>query len=364
MTISSAMSAPVGAPTHFDAPPELRIIDPLAYPDWDGLLATHPDANFFHSSGWARTLAAAYGLQCRYIAATCDNELRGLLPVIEARSWLRGTRGVSLPFTDECSPLVSRGVSGASLLKEAMREGTARGWRFLEIRGGDQLIQGVANSTSYYGHSLPLNPCIEKVFENFDSSVQRAIRKADRSGVTVHFGTDLDAVRQYYELHCLTRTKHGAPPQPFRFFHSIYDHILRKGAGFVALAMQQQRPIAGAVFFQFARKAIYKFSASDERCQEFRGPNLVIWRSIRKLIEGGVTELNFGKTSQSNSGLRRFKLGWGAHERLIHYVRYCFKKNSYVKIPDLAAGAQSRVFALLPVFLSRWIGRAAYAHLS
>jgi hypothetical protein len=75
-------------------------------------------------------------------------------------------------------------------------------------------------------------------------------------------------------------------------------------------------------------------------------------------------ELNFGKTSRSNEGLRRFKRNWGAQERPIRHSRYCFRRKSFVKIDDLATGAQARLFALMPVVLSRWVGRAVYPHLT
>ncbi len=364
MSAAPAISIPLSSVASTAGETDLRIVDPTLDPAWDALLWTHPSATFFHSAAWAKTLADAYGFQCRYVAATSNGELRGLLPVIEARSWLRGTRGVSLPFTDECAPLVSHGVTAASLLDVATHEGCSRGWKHLELRGGHDLFDGIPEAVSFYGHTLGLNTRPDDVFAQFEDSVQRALRKAERNDVTVQFGTDLESVRAYYELHCRTRTRRGAPPQPFRFFQSLCEHILQKGHGFVALAMHEGRPIAGAVFFRFARQAIYKFSASDERFQELRGPNLVIWESIRRLIDAGVMELDFGKTSRSNEGLRRFKRNWGAQERLIHYARYCFARQSFVKIDDLAAGAQARLFALMPVVLSRWVGRAVYPHLT
>ncbi len=364
MSAASAITVPSNPARCAASRTDLRIVDPMADAGWDKRLATHPRATFFHGAAWAKTLADAYGFRCRYITATSGDELRGLLPIIEARSWLRGTRGVSLPFTDECAPLASPGVPADSLLEVATREGQARGWKYLELRGGLELLDGVPAAVCFYGHLLRLNIPAEDAFANFDSSVQRALRKAERAGVTVEFGTDLEAVRDYYELHCRTRTKHGAPPQPFRFFRALGEHVLQKGQGFIALARHGRRPIAGAVFLRFGHTAIYKFSASDERCQEWRGPNLVLWQSIRRLIELGARELDFGKTSLTNEGLRRFKRNWGAEERLIRYARYCFRRQDFVKITDLASGAQARLFARLPVFFSRWIGRAVYPHLS
>lgn len=342
----------------------LEIVDPLSYPKWDALVATHPAANIFYTAGWARTLTEAYSFRPRYIVAINGGTLRGLLPLIETRSWLRGARGTSLPFTDECPPLVSSGVTSQALLDAAMQEGTASQWKHLELRGGQEVLKTLPQSALYYAHVLPLASSAECVFKNFQNSVQRAIRKAERSGITVEFSTHESALKEYYALHCRTRTKRGAPPQPYPFFLSLLNNVLSKDRGFIALAKFQGRPIAGAVFLQFAGKAIYKFAASDERHQGFRGANLVIWRSIQRLVFNEVTELNFGRTSLSNDGLRRFKLGWGSNEYFLCYARYCFERRAFVKIGDLAAGFRARAFSMLPVFLSRWIGRAVYAHLT
>src|SRR5688500_7602448 len=82
--------------------PLLRIVDPLCEPNWDNLVESHPHSTFFHSAAWARVLSESYGFNCRYVVSAQGAKLHALLPLIEARSWLRGARGISLPFTDEC----------------------------------------------------------------------------------------------------------------------------------------------------------------------------------------------------------------------------------------------------------------------
>jgi hypothetical protein len=343
--------------------PVIQVLDPTVYGNWDDLIATHPDAGFFHSRAWAKTLAEAYGFNCRYIVASGER-LCGLLPIMEARSWIRGTRGVCLPFTDECSALTTTQVRADALLDVAMREAADRGWKHLDACGERNCFPSEASTPAFYGHTLSLEQSASELFNRIENPVRRAVRKAEKSGVHVSFSTDLDALRDYYRLHCRTRTRHGSPPQPFSFFESIQRNILGQGHGFVALAYCENRPISGAVFFTFRGRALYKFSASDERFQSLRGPNLVIWRTIEKLIGSGATELNFGRTSLSNAGLRRFKLGWGTEETTIYRARYCFKRRSFVTIRDLADGAHARFCAAMPIFVSRWIGNIAYPHMT
>ena len=58
-----------------------------------------------------------------------------LLPFMEIRSWLTGTRGVSLPFTDECAPILPDGMPFDEAAREVISQAESRRWRTIEYRG-------------------------------------------------------------------------------------------------------------------------------------------------------------------------------------------------------------------------------------
>src|SRR5207253_9292547 len=123
----------------------------------------------------------------------------------------------------------------------------------------------------------------------------------------------------------LTISLHAAlpiSPQPFEFFANFHRNVIAHNLGFVVMARLEGRPIAASVFVHFGSKAIYKYGASDENFQNFRGANVVMWYAIQWYARAGFDRLDFGRTEKANDGLRRFKLGWGAHEHLIHYFKY------------------------------------------
>ncbi len=76
----------------------------------------------------------------------------------------------------------------------------------------------------------------------------------------------------------------------------MYEEIVKAGQGFVVLAKRGSRFLAAAIFFQFGKNSVYKFGASDELLQEFRGSNLVMWEAIRLLLRDGASMLHFGRT--------------------------------------------------------------------
>jgi hypothetical protein len=172
----------------------------------------------------------------------------------------------------------------------------------------------------------------------------------------------LDAVRAFYRLHCQTRRRHGMPSQPFCFFENIHRHILKENQGQIVLATQGQVPAAGAVFFHSGRTAIFKFGASAKPLRMLRPNNLVMWEAIKWYARRGFSTLDFGRTSLSNDGLRRYKLGWGTQERRIDYVRYNCQTGSFVTGRDEVFGWHNRLFKILPVAFGRLIGAALYRH--
>ena len=344
-------------------PSSVSVVNPLERSDWDRSIAAFPDAGIFHSVPWCRVLHETYGYSPRYLVRSDGDRFHSALPLMEVKSWLTGQRGVSLPFTDAVEPLCPDGKAFQSLFEAAQQLGRERRWKYLECRGGRTQLQGsVPASTRFYNHQLDLSAGEAKLFGQLDDSAQRAIRKAERSGLTLEFSQAPGAMRDFYTLLCETRQRHGVPPQPFEFFFKIQQHILTPNLGWVVLARQGKTPIAGAVFFHFGRGAIYKFGASTRAHQPLRANNLVMWQAIQRLAAEGFATLDFGRTSMNNEGLRRFKLGWGTRERVAEYVRFDFRQETFVTATDDSSGWHNRVFNALPTWASRPIGAFLYPH--
>jgi hypothetical protein len=355
------MSSPAG--THTDSG-ILQRVNPLEETGWDAALQSYPSSSVFHTAAWATVLHASYGYTPVYFALRDSGRLLGLLPLMEVDSWLTGRRGVSLPFTDDCEPLCPETGGLTRVFQEVMAYAHERDWKYLECRGGKEFFGGAPASTAFWGHRLIFDGNEEAMFTKVESSVRRAIRKAEKGGVAIEFAQSLDAMRTFYGLHCKTRNRHGLPPQPFRFFQNIHDYILSQDHGFVVLARYQQVPVAAAVYFHWGKKAIYKYGASDEAFQHLRANNLVMWEAIKWYGRREFRQLHFGRTSLTNQGLRRFKLGWGTEEHSIEYVRYDRRKDGFVTVKDGASGWHSHVFNMLPEPLSRLVGAMLYKHMA
>jgi len=305
-------------------------------------------------------MQASYGHQAHLLASMEGERPLALLPLLEARSLLKGRRGISLPFSDEGGMLCFGGEDGQPLWRHAIGLGRELGWGYVEVRGPLRCEADAPAAAAFVGHEVDLSLGAEAVFEGFESSVRRAVRKAEKSGVTVQAVRTLDAMRRYFKLHCATRRKHGVPPQPAGFFDNIYEHIIRAGFGFMVEATHGGATIASSVFLHFGGCGIYKFGASDESQLQLRANDLVMWEGMKHCAELGCRRFSMGRTDLANEGLRRFKRGFGAREYDIRYHRMNLRTGGFLEGAGRPEGAGTRVARLLPMPLFRLAGRLLY----
>jgi lipid II:glycine glycyltransferase (peptidoglycan interpeptide bridge formation enzyme) len=340
----------------------LQAINPLQFPHWDDMIQAHPEASFFHSSTWAHVLSESYHYTPVYFSAI-NTTIDALVPLMDIKSVLTGHRGVSLPFTDYCEPIMSNPDSFHEIMDYIIEKGRQQGWEYMELRGGESFLKETPPCASYYGHTLQLTRNHDDLLSSFRESTRRNIHKAEKQGVKVTLCTDEEAVKAFYKLNCLTRRHHGLPPQPFYFFKKVHEHILSKNHGFIALALHEGSPIAGDVFFHFGRKAMYKYGASDRNYQHLRANNLVMWDAIKWFCQNGYENLCFGRTETDNDGLRQFKSGWGTKEHIIKYYRYDLRKSFFVKESSKISAFQHKIFNKLPIPILIALGALLYRHM-
>jgi hypothetical protein len=343
---------------------KIEQVSPLKWSQYDSIAEGFGDCQLFHFSTWLQVIREAYGHEGTCFVARRGDDIEAVLPVVEVASWLTGKRGVSIPFADLAPPLAANRAAFELVLAAALRYGQSRGWSYFELRGAGDWMGDVEPTSTFRAHHLDLAIGEQALLKRFESRVRGAIRKAEKAGVRTEVSTSLEVLRLYYELHCETRKRHGTPPQPFHFFHSLFTHALSKGQGFTVMARYEGEPVAGAVFLHQGGRAVYKFSASSLKHRSLQANNLVLWTAIRTCASMGIASMHFGRTDLSNSGLRKYKTGWATVESPLHYVRYEVKRRVRRAQRNGSSQLPTRVLAKIPDPLFRLAGSVLYRHLS
>ncbi len=337
-------------------------VDPLREKDWDSLVLAHPSCSVLHSSGWIRAVSESYGYRA-FAFVESSGGVTMALPLMDVRSFLTGSRGVSLPFSDSLPLLCQPADDTLGAIRDrVVSEAKHRGWRYVEFRGGPQL-PGFEATVRYVEHVLRLDQGPGELLSRLRSSTRRNVERARREGVTTRFSTSRSALEAYYRLHCVTRRRHGLPPQPLTFFRNLHASVIERGYGQVFLADFEGAPVSGAVFLHFGSTALYKYGASLIDNRGLHAAHLVMWEAISWYFERGYSSLSLGRTEPDNTGLLQFKDGWGSERREIGYSRWpppASDADARARCPRCLTIAARK----LPLGVLRAIGRVAYRHLA
>ncbi|HLV32324.1 MAG TPA: GNAT family N-acetyltransferase [Chitinispirillaceae bacterium] len=340
-------------------PNNLIQINPLVSPQWDKAVLNSSYPQFFHRSNWLKTITDTY--KFKPLCLMVESEPGCTIPLLIARTLPGKKKAIALPFSDSCDIYCSN-IEPVELVSKIIQVIRNENINKLEFRGTNHFQPSGEPSHSYWEHRLHLTK-EDALWKNLSPSKKRNIRKAQKNEIIITFNNEKNALQIYYNLHCLTRKRHGLPPQPVSFFNAIYENIIAKNCGEVTLVYSGNTPVAGAVFLFSGSEAIYKFGASDNNFQPMRINDLLMWEAIRRYTEKGYSSLSFGKTEKFHEGLCHYKEGFGALRKNLSDHYYVVKTGEKVKKTSKAYyGAINHLLRKMPISVLRKFGEVLYQY--
>ncbi len=289
-------------------------------PRWMDFITASPCANIFHHPAWMDVMSDCYRYKAHILAVLdARGSISAGLPFMDVSSPLTGKRRVSMPFSDYCNPLYNDPSALEALTAAWAGMFKADHLRKMEVRWCLPEHASVQRSSDFVLHTIRLDADPSLVAKKFKRTHLQNIHTAEERGVTAEFGDELKHLRAFYELQLETRKRHGVPAQPWRYFETLWRHIMDKGMGFVILAKKDDEVIAGMVYLGWGSTLIAKYAASREDHFNLRPNNLLFWEGICWGCRNGFSVFDMGRTEVENAGLRNFKSRWGAVEEPLYY---------------------------------------------
>ena len=333
-----------------------RVAEPGA--EWDEFVEAMPGGTLAHASGWAAVVREAYRLEPRYLAARDGRGgLVGVLPLVRFRSLLGARELVSMPFLDTGGILAREAEAEIALREAALAE--ARAWRAraVELRQAAPLLAGpAAPAGDRVDLVLPLPSDEEALWKGLSAKVRNQTRKASREGLALAEEGAGDLVSRFYAPFTANMRDLGSPVHGLGFYRAVARRFGER-ARFVVV-QDGARPVGGLVALRYGGLVTVPW-ASTLRAERARCPNnLLYWEALRWAVAGGARAFDFGR-SPVGSGTHRFKLGWGAEERALPWLR--LHPATGQPLAGSAAGTDtlkrlSRLWERLPVAIASRLG--------
>ena len=290
--------------------------------EWDAFVERTPGAALGHAAAWATILRESYRLTPHYLAARDTNgALAGVLPLVCFRTLRRRRELVSLPFLDTGGVLAVDAAAERCLLAGAHALVRDLGANALELRQLAPLREGpAAASQNRIDLVLQLTGDEEAQWKALGAKVRNQTRKATQSGLSAATAGPARArVADFFAPFAVNMRDLGSPTHARRFYEVAADAFGERMS--IHLALSNDHSVGGLVAIDFAGAVTVPW-ASTLRAERARCPNnLIYWEAIRWAIARGAHCFDFGR-SPRDSGTHRFKLGWGARERELAWIRF------------------------------------------
>lgn len=288
-----------------------EVINLLKEPRWDSALAGL-DGEVFQSRRWLSALNSAFGME---FEASIERDGAGAvvagIPYCRIDD-IRGSRIVTLPFSDFVIPMVADEAQWHKLIEPILDMGLP-----VSLQTSSQSIVAtddrfrVAGST--VRHSIPLDGDIEELVARFSQLPRRFLRKADKAGITFRMATGKHELRAFYDLHLGVRKyKHQLLCQPYSLFEAIWENFIADGCGGVMLGFVDDEPVGGCLLLEAGDTLYYKFSASHPDYRHLGVSHAAVVESMKHGLSRRLSHLDLGRSDLDQPGLIDFKRRFGA----------------------------------------------------
>ena len=314
----------------------LAPLTPQNQDKWDAILRQCPGTNAFQSLAWRDALAGAFGrgwvtqpLRPTYLLINQDDAVIGGLPafVFQPIPGIRLWHSMPWNLFGGIHLIESGQINPETLITSIESAAAAKGW--CEIRWtltpnhtaiyGDLFVEMGYKRTDHFTHFLKTNGDVESLWHAYNKRVRGAVRKAEKSGVTVTDTDSEEALSTFYDMYLMTVKRLGGTPKPRALMQTLLERKIAK----LAIATYRGTIIAGLLYLLFNKTVTLWCEASVPAFLKYRPNNAIFHHIITRACREQYEWVDFGASPSENTGLI-------AHKEQYRAIRTDFA--SYTKV--------------------------------
>lgn len=277
--------------------------------EWDRYVEKHPQATPYHLMAWGKSVQQAYGHEAVFWAAYQDGDIVGVLPVVNMKIPLLGSRPCSLPFCDLGGVLSDSDDARDALIEHAGHWLKQVSGKSVALRATEDVVAEMPADGSKVRMLLPLAPAVDEQFERFKSKLRSQVRKAGKNGVIFRVANTEDCRGAFYRVMQVNMHQLGSPVHSRQWFDAVLHNYGDKAALGV---VEFEGDVVGGAIILFCGETVTVPWASTSPHFNHLSPNMLLyWGLLSTAIERGYARFDFGR-STVGEGTFKFKSQWGA----------------------------------------------------
>ncbi len=343
------------------APPTTRIVtytrldDPEIFDCCRQVLGQTCANPFRYDPAWLSVLRRGLRHEPFLLVALQEDRPVGALSLALLRSLLFGRYLVSLPYVNLSGVVAENAPAENALIDRAVELADELNVQHLELRHETLLKHPALNhySTTKVNMRLTLPDTVEKLWKQLPAKARNQVRKGEKQGFTVHWGSGA-LLDDFYRVFSRNMRDLGTPVYGRRLFEAILSEFPKTSE--LCIVRSEDRPVAGALLVH-GRGATEVTSASSLRTfGSLNANDWMYWQLLQRAVARSQRTFDFGRTTMDSSTYV-FKKKWGA-KPIPAFWQYYVRKGDMMEM-RIESGRFDRMIRLwqrLPVWLTLWLG--------
>lgn len=325
---------------------------------WQKYVDQNPQATFFHLIEWQEILKKVYGYEPFYLAAVQADQIKGILPLFQINSLIRGKNLASLPFHFLGGPLGDSPEIEQNLIDYSIKLAKKLGCHNLRIKSCHSYPEPLQLNQSYLSFKVPLKENFEETAKQFAETTRRNIRSGLRNN-RIDLVENLDQLKSFYTLFIKSTQRIGIPPHSFQLFKELWEKFGPEQKFRITLAACRDFYVAGHVALNFKGSVLYMWGALDRTCKS-KGFQALQGEAMNWAIKNGYQFYDLGWTHPQEAGALHYKRHFGAQESPVHFYSLVAKnKLDYHRSFPLAKAIWRKLPLPLIKIVSPWLAKQA-----
>ena len=337
---------------------EIRLATDTDKNSWDAYVLQHSDGLAYQLFAWRQAVKKAYGYEAHYLLAEKDNNVCGVLPLVDFRIPFLGSALISLPYCDAGGVLADSDGIEQQLLDAALDLTKKTGMK-CHIRSTQSLLIDRENTTDKVRMLLTLPENSELFLASIRSKLRNKINKPLKHGYRVEIGSS-ELIEAFYSIFAVNMHELGSPVHSRRWIEAIvseYHEKVRIGVVFTPDGM----PVAAGMILLHPTTISNPWASSLREYGHMK-PNMLLYSTLLSFAaDNGYKQFDFGRSSLGG-GTYLFKEQWGAQPSKLYWyddignVKQTYQPQSYSSDRTGCRSMAVRMWQQLPATGANWLG--------
>lgn len=304
---------------------KIALLSSETIPLWDDFVVSCREATFFHRAGWQNVIEKAFGHQTWFLYAEQNQQIQGVLPLVQVKSYLFGHALSSLPFC-VYGGIVAVNDQARVLLDQAAQElATRLAVDYLEYRNIIPYHSEWITKGLYVTFRKEIDSDVEKNMLAIPRKQRAMVRKGIKNNLQSSIDKDID---QFFYAYSTSVHRLGTPVFPKKYFRLLKSTF---GDDCELMIISSDKKIVSAVMsFYFRNEVLPYYGGGIDEARDLAANDFMYWELMRRSCEKGIKVFDFGR-SKLDSGSYSFKKNWGFEPQPLYYEYQLHKAKA---VPD------------------------------